>query len=161
MKFFKPSDFKNEVPQHFDKLAPSEQFELMANIANAKLERDGKVVYTMADGPNDFLYADEIRFKSCSESAQKACKSKALLINIEPIENPKPTYEELAKELFVLKTKLEMKKGKNKIIDRLTCTHPKEKVRMWYGRKNNGWNVYESYECECGAKVQPAGFEEV
>lgn len=43
MSFFKPKDFEENVTFHFNKLAPIEQFELLSEIANAKLEREGKV----------------------------------------------------------------------------------------------------------------------
>lgn len=63
MKFFKPDDFD------FDTL------EQCANFANAKLEREGKTVYT--DHITDPFWSDE---------NDKYETHKALLINIEPIE---------------------------------------------------------------------------
>lgn len=131
MKFFKPEDFlcTTNIP-----LLPTEA----CNLANAKLEREGKIVYghngkSVADHfpdaffwrPDDLVNGDVLYNGKIAHSTHKA-----LLINIEPIEK---------------------------------CTHPSEKVKTQWRRefhclRDEGIEVKE-WQCECGAKVKPKSFE--
>jgi hypothetical protein len=77
MKFFKPEDFDDgsaKVLSLFEQAKVKEIWELMARIANAKLEQKAKVIYSS-------------RFEQCLWSEDKECysKQKALIINVEPI----------------------------------------------------------------------------
>lgn len=75
MKFFSPDDFKDENISDFSRSAIGSDGRITAaQLANAKLERDGKVVY----GENNIWNWTERKTKSDSH--------KALLINIESIE---------------------------------------------------------------------------
>ncbi len=75
MKFFKPEDFIEPGAGQFLLTG-----EMLASLANAKLEREGRVVYSQDDGQ---FATGKWMEKICSESRHS---NKALLINIEPIE---------------------------------------------------------------------------
>lgn len=129
MKFFKPEDFlcTTNIP-----LLPTEA----CNLANAKLEREGKIVYghngkSVADHfpdaffwrPDDLVNGDVLYNGKIAHSTHKA-----LLINIEPIEK---------------------------------CVHPTEKVHIFYNYDDLGREIVEGFECSCGIRVQATKFEEV
>jgi hypothetical protein len=89
MKFFKPEDFKfsDGPPKTFQYMVnDSVSIEEAARVANAKLEREGKVVYTNVHKLNLTWYESN----SCKEDTHKA-----LLINIEPIETCKHPKEKV------------------------------------------------------------------
>jgi len=69
MKFFKPEDFEKEYPRFTRVLS----YERVADFCNAKLEREGRVVYGSED--SHWIYG-----------TAPFTSNKALLINIEPIE---------------------------------------------------------------------------
>jgi len=70
MKFFKPEDF-------IEAAISLEFRENLADIVNAKLEREGRVVYG---------YDDEHTWSTVPSKINNYFKSTALLLNIEPIE---------------------------------------------------------------------------
>lgn len=123
MKFFKPEDF------NYDNPIGIYSYEKMAELANAKLEREGKVMR------NTSINGDVFN-QGWSTARTYGDTHQALLINIEPIEK---------------------------------CTHPKEKVSAILTKEAFSKEfgvllpVYKSehYKCECGAVVEPKGFEEV
>ncbi len=84
MKFFKPEDFKDSASALYpdDKCA-----EYIADAANAKLKREGKVVYSIGVESIDW-WADKN-----PKHGRHVCK--ALLINIEAIEKCKHPVEKI------------------------------------------------------------------
>ncbi len=72
--FFKPEDFMVDLLTYKEDISVSQ---IIANIANAKLEREGKVVYKEKDPVNVWC---EVTWPALNHAY------KALLINIEPIE---------------------------------------------------------------------------
>ena len=84
MKFFKPEDFQVALGEYGMGLQA-------ANLANAKLEREGKVVYQYNKGPWSQTSLE-------SFTGIKEQDHRALLINIEPIEkctHPKEKVNEI------------------------------------------------------------------
>lgn len=84
MTFFKPEDF--DIQQ--GKVYTTESHR-SAEVANAKLEREGKVVY--------FLNQPDMEWMTYSAHKKflPSAKYKALLINIEPIEKCKHSIEKI------------------------------------------------------------------
>lgn len=80
MKFFNPEDFN---PTNSSLYMDMKKAKEAADIANAKLEREGKVVYARQYGVGKFDSWSDSGFRSEHEGQ---CNVKALLINIEPIE---------------------------------------------------------------------------
>lgn len=170
MKFFKPEDFHNPafVPvnrKESDNYGLTLTVSRAVGLANAKLEKEGHTVYVNDYGQNteDGLWTFNKRV---------ADTHKALLINIEPIEKEKSTYEELEKELFILKAERGMEKARKQLIADLNkscCEHPNEKVKLKHREAlgAGGTNplsiiaTWTDYYCECGVKVTPTGYEEV
>lgn len=75
MKFFKPEDFERQCHPEMGNVLDTWQLALATTLANAKLERDAKVVYC----------ALKDTWFSSKEQCQSHETHKALLINIEPI----------------------------------------------------------------------------
>lgn len=92
MSIFKPEDFYTTYAE--TPLTREEQC-FVANLANAKLEREGKVVY--GKYKNDSHW--EIIFSDCVATSDT---HKALIINIEKIEKCKHPAEYLFLEAFVV-----------------------------------------------------------
>jgi hypothetical protein len=163
-QFFKPGDFTSDNEEAWLEITAKEA----ADIANAKLEREGKVVHGSGAGgwttmPNPLFLS-----KGGDPEALYKPTQKALLINIGPI-----------------KQKLDLDKNKDEIMDKANklrevfgntsefgnayqimveqvctkkpCTHPKDKVRPVF---NIGVaEEIECFICDCGAKVQIKEFE--
>lgn len=160
-KFFKTEDItqilntagSNQYAMDFDNA--------VCKLLNEQLEHEGKVVFSQSSDrrywtdPND----------PTTQGVHLESDLQALLINISPIveDKPKPTYEELEKEVFVLKTKIEMNKAEKLMISNMSCTHPNEKVKEIQERVVSVRDIYLSafYMCECGARVKPTSFEVV
>ncbi len=128
MKFFETSDFEFFYE---DRLEPV----MARDLANAKLKRDGVVIYGNLRGDGTL---------SCGKPF--ANTHKALLINIEPIEES-VNYQELYEDL---KTKWE---EYNKTLD--ACTHPAKNISIVHNLKTS----VSYYECSCGVEVKPKTFE--
>ncbi len=118
MKFFEANDFAGNT--HEWENSKFIRVEYAVDICNAKLEREGKVVYST----HGAMFS--ITHKASNDGL------KALLINIESLE---------------------------------ACKHPKEKVFkkkfLSIGPASEGKTPGEYYKCECGARVEPSGFEVV
>jgi hypothetical protein len=108
MKFFKPEDFEKVMNYGRGKETTLSQIlSELSDAANAKLEREGKVVYgILADGKDTMWDENTHQYKT----------GKALLINIEPIESKKPSYEDLEQKIKNLENLLDRKQ---KTIERL------------------------------------------
>ena len=105
--------------------------EIAARFANDKLEREGQIVYKHYNAKGD----KDSFWCINNKLPGLECTGKALLISVEPIEK---------------------------------CSHPKEKVQIlitegWQKQNGEKLPVFqsESYQCECGTKVQPSFFEEI
>lgn len=127
MKFFKLEDFGSPLAESISEL------KIYADLANEKLEREGKIVYSSKN-------SDGYMYWSPSEKMDHMYtrhSHKALLINIEPInkcEHPKD--------------KISYKFGQGLKLEDIRFPGPqKYELPHWV--------------CECGAKVQPKDFEEV
>jgi hypothetical protein len=102
MNFFKPEDFARTVFNATGKIDSDITIIDIAQVANAKLEREGKVVYCSS------LHLEEITsYKKPLDGGGMGCVSnyrnsnyKALLINIEPLqkENKRQKAIELIKK---------------------------------------------------------------
>lgn len=91
MKFFKPEDFK------YDSFVFGEtnyiNIEYASNRANEKLEREARVVYGVIESTFNYLVTKEAL--GFGTSPLKLSTHKALLINIEPIEDCKHPKEKV------------------------------------------------------------------
>lgn len=94
MTFFKPEDFKKPSHYYLDWLTA---YVKMVDIANAKLEKHGRVVYLDED-PARYVSSDA-RY-GCSTFQDKEHTHKALLISIEPLK--KCTHPEEKVESYYL-----------------------------------------------------------
>lgn len=145
MKFFKPEDFVT------DDISAS----AAAARANAKLEREGKVFWGSVDEHESYFHIEK----------DDVDTHKALLINIEPIEETMKLEEKGiitvgetgyysvngTMHFFEKGQKIQKVDWKTKQL----CTHPAEKVKAFLGSEN-GKN---GFQCECGARVTPKTFE--
>lgn len=93
MKFFKPEDFK------VTGIGYEEESQRLAALANAKIEREGAVVYGKSDYRlTSFATDKNIQFQDGSFATHKA-----LLINIESIEKCRHPKEKVKEELEFIK----------------------------------------------------------
>lgn len=154
MKFFEPEDFPMTVMrcgQWEQKVNP----EILADLANSKLEREGKVVYSKGE-PSWRWYTTQNDIGTDTHQA--------LLINIEPI---KTSFD---KTTDIVHTVLKyfdvhlypphllesaIKNIKNQIERKEEqCKHLKEKVCI----KRNLVSHTSWYECSCGVEVEPTTY---
>lgn len=123
-KFFKPEEAVFTGLQG--------EFMISIDYANAKLEREGQVVYLSGDQSEiSRIKQDEKNYQVISSNFKNS-KHKALLINIEPIEKCTHPKEKV-------KVAWDGDKNKQGCLPRFS---------------------EEFYKCECGAKVKPKEFEE-
>lgn len=130
MNFFKPEDFKNPLLHKI--INWSTAWQEIADIANAKIETEGMIVYGMGNNGDTWkanpLYIDG-----------KKDLYRALLINIkllEPCKHPKE--------------KVTVMKGG---VEGGLIWPPTSKKELLA--------AYLYYQCECGVKVQPIEFKEI
>lgn len=127
MKFFKPEDFINSC-----------DYQDMARKANAKLEREGKAVYSK----------DPFEKSTWVHTLYTIHNSKALLIALEPIvkydkTNPKHFNDRYKVTLDKIKELIESSEATQ------ICEHPSEKVQTSFPA------TPFVFKCECGARVTP------
>jgi len=149
MKFFNMSDFSDLwVTSGGLSIYPTPMN--VAEKANAKLEREGKVVgghETQNEG-----------FRFTEKPGVFGFTHKALLINIEPIEKSQTKFEKF-KELYDkgLITDAAIEKALNESSEATQlCKHPAEKVKV---KIDMGGTFMYEFQCQCGAKVKPVSFE--
>lgn len=89
--------------------------ELNCDFVNNKIESWLKNAITVYAGTNN---PEEYSFWSPANPCDPRNTHKALLINVEPILH-KPTYEELEKQIEILKKGIESKKAINQILNKI------------------------------------------
>lgn len=163
--FFEPSDFNR---CDFNSTFDSQTMRIMAEAANAKLEREAKVAYGRMD-TKQFLIRDE---------AGGILSHKALLINIEEIKDQqRETTEQEKKDILAIAEKIKKLYGNSMIgsghlIKEIreywmskanTCDHPAEKVSLFVADPEERPLSPTHFLCQCGTmvKVKQDGFEEI
>lgn len=156
--FFEPSDF-NEACQE-------DSSQVYADIANAKLEREAKVVYSGPSYNNHWIDCETMNTTHT-----------ALLINVQEIKDQqRETIEQEKSDILAIVEKIKKLYGNSMIgseqlIEEIKkywmskakkCEHPAEKVQAHITEYTVGGTIKSQlFRCECGAKVKPNSFEEI
>lgn len=133
MKFFRPEDFNGLCNYSYPAFA--------ADMANAKLEREGKIVYGSPNG-RSHTFVPGIIWNTHDDKTGRDTH-KALLINIEPIEVCKHEKEKVG--TFI---------QKKVFIDYNNLPPIAKRDSQYLG------TTQVEYVCQCGKKLIPTSFDE-